>query len=39
LLIIHVILQRIFKWLAQLLLAVNYLHSNRVVHMDLTVYI
>jgi NIMA (never in mitosis gene a)-related kinase len=28
--------ERIFKWLAQLLLAVNYLHSNRVVHMDLT---
>ncbi|KAG2246064.1 hypothetical protein Bca52824_085692 [Brassica carinata] len=28
--------ERIFKWLAQLLLAVNYLHSNRVLHMDLT---
>ncbi|CAH2053930.1 unnamed protein product [Thlaspi arvense] len=28
--------EKIFKWLAQLLLAVNYLHSNRVVHMDLT---
>ncbi|XP_013611584.1 PREDICTED: serine/threonine-protein kinase Nek7 [Brassica oleracea var. oleracea] len=28
--------ESIFKWLAQLLLAVNYLHSNRVLHMDLT---
>lgn len=35
----HIFLQKICKWLTQLLLAVDYLHSNRVLHGDLKVLI
>lgn len=35
----HIFLQKICKWLTQLLLAVDYLHSNRVLHGDLKVLV
>jgi serine/threonine protein kinase len=39
LIIILIISQKLLKWFAQLVLAVDYLHSNYVLHRDLKVSI